>query len=189
MWGTLANVAQRKLLELRPAVRVPFGVQVLRAQGGRVTGYREGWDGQEPFTLSPADGGITSTSSARPARARRRSCETCLYAGRGVWILDPHGDLAEDLLDHFPPWRAVDFVYFDPADHEPPVALNVLHAQSPERRHLVSSGIVEGLRSIWRDSCGPRLKYLLYATVAALGECENVSLLGIQRTSDATRGW
>lgn len=65
-------------------------------------------------------------------------------------------------------------------------------AQVPEdRRHLVASGIVGAFRGIWGDSWGPRMEYILYAAVAAILDCENVSLLGVQRMlSDARyRGW
>jgi len=41
--------------------------------------------------------------------------------------------------------------------------------------------IVSVFKSRWADSGGPRMEYVLYATVAALLDCENVSLLGIQR--------
>ena len=39
-----------------------------------------------------------------------------LYRGHGLALLDPHGDLAEELLDHFPTARADDLVYFNPGD-------------------------------------------------------------------------
>lgn len=48
-------------------------------------------------------------------------------------------------------------------------------------RPLVASGIVSAFKSILRDSWGPRMEYILYAAIAALLDCENVSLLGIQR--------
>ena len=43
-----------------------------------------------------------------------------IYAGHGVALIDPHGDLAADLLDNFPPWRADDLVCFNPGDAELP---------------------------------------------------------------------
>ena len=46
--------------------------------------------------------------------------------GDGVGLIDPHGDLAEDLLDHLPPARADHLVYFNPADLGFPVGLNLL---------------------------------------------------------------
>ena len=48
-----------------------------------------------------------------------------------------------------------------------------------ESRHLAASGIVSALKSVWRDSWGPRLEYVLYASVAALLDCENATFLGV----------
>jgi len=105
-----------------------------------------------------------------------------IYAGQGVGFIDPHGDAAEDLLDHIPRSRINDVIYFNPTDWDYPVGLNLLRNSSPRRpRHLVASSIVSIFKSIWGTSWGPRLEYILYASAAALLECENVSLLGIQK--------
>jgi type IV secretory pathway TraG/TraD family ATPase VirD4 len=114
-----------------------------------------------------------------------------IQAGHGVGVVDPHGDLANDLLDYIPSHRIEDVAFFNPADMEYPVGFNLLNSVLPDERHLVASGIVNIFKSIWSDSWGPRLEYILYATVAALLDCENVSLLGVQRMlSDARyRAW
>jgi hypothetical protein len=114
-----------------------------------------------------------------------------ILAGRGVGVIDPHGDLASELLDHIPSDRIEDVVYFNPSDTEFPIGLNLLRVGNPNSRHLIASGIVSVFKSIWADFWGPRLEYILYAAVAALLECENVSLLGLQRMlSDARyRAW
>jgi hypothetical protein len=61
----------------------------------------------------------------------------------------------------------------------------------PEKRHLVASDIVSVFRGIWSDSWGPRLEYILYASVAALLDCENVSLMGVPRmlSDEQYRAW
>ncbi len=115
-----------------------------------------------------------------------------IAAGRGVGVIDPHGDLARELLDCISGRRADDLVYFNPTDHDHPVGVNLLKAATgPDDRHLMASGIASALKSIWRDSWGPRLEYLLYATISSLAECQNVSLLGVQRMLIAPlyRGW
>src|SRR5438445_1270246 len=101
--------------------------------------------------------------------------------GEGVGVIDPHGDLAEELLDHIPSARTDDLVYFNPQDVDFPIGFNVFYNVPKERQHLVASGLVNSFKSIWRDSWGPRLEYILYATIAALLECQNTSLLGVQR--------
>jgi hypothetical protein len=101
--------------------------------------------------------------------------------GHGVGVIDPHGDLAEELLHHVPPRRADHLVYFNPGDLEFPIGLNVLANVAPDNRHLVASGVVSAFKGIWRDSWGPRLEYILYNAVSALLDCRNATLLGVNR--------
>jgi hypothetical protein len=98
-----------------------------------------------------------------------------------VGLLDPHGDLADELLDHIPARRADGLVYFNPADLEHPIGLNLLANIPPDSRHLVASGIVSAFKTIWRDSWGPRLDYILYNCLAALLHCQNTTLLGVAK--------
>ncbi|HEU0050998.1 MAG TPA: type IV secretion system DNA-binding domain-containing protein [Patescibacteria group bacterium] len=46
--------------------------------------------------------------------------------GRGVCIIDPHGDLADEALTFVPKERAEDVIFFDPSDFERPIGLNML---------------------------------------------------------------
>jgi hypothetical protein len=101
--------------------------------------------------------------------------------GHGVGVIDPHGDLAEELLNHIPPQRADHLVYFNPGDLEFPIGLNVIGSVASDNRHLVASGIVAAFKGIWRDSWGPRLEYILYNAASALLECRNQTLLGVNR--------
>lgn len=56
--------------------------------------------------------------------------------GDGICVIDPHGDLVEDVLDFTPKERAKDVVVFDPSDTERPMGLNMLEvlATDPEIR-------------------------------------------------------
>ncbi len=54
--------------------------------------------------------------------------------GKGVCLIDPHGDLYEELLRHMPRarWQQQrDVVLFDPTDLEHPVGLNFFECRSP----------------------------------------------------------
>ncbi|MBU2566278.1 type IV secretion system DNA-binding domain-containing protein [Patescibacteria group bacterium] len=46
--------------------------------------------------------------------------------GRGVCVMDPHGDLARECIEFVPKERAEDVIYFNPTDYERPMALNML---------------------------------------------------------------
>lgn len=150
-----------------------------------IIGVRNGWGGETPFGLACRDRRhhvyvIGKTGAGKTTLLRNLILQD-IAAGRGVGLIDPHGDLADDLLDHIPPWRADDLVYFHPADIDHPIGLNLLESVPEEGRSLVASSVVSIFKSIWRDSWGPRLEYILYNAVAALLDCPNTSLLGLQR--------
>lgn len=52
--------------------------------------------------------------------------------GHGVAVIDPHGDLAEELLNHIPPKRSDHLVYFNPGGLEFPIGLNVIGSVAPD---------------------------------------------------------
>ncbi|MBI4415056.1 MAG: type IV secretory system conjugative DNA transfer family protein [Candidatus Kerfeldbacteria bacterium] len=55
-----------------------------------------------------------------------------MHNGKGVAIIDPHGSLAELVLENVPPHRVQDVLSFDPADVERPVGLNMLEARDAQ---------------------------------------------------------
>jgi type IV secretory pathway TraG/TraD family ATPase VirD4 len=101
--------------------------------------------------------------------------------GAGVAVVDPHGDLAEDLLRFIPKTRINDVVYFNPADVEFPAGLNILEVKTDDEKQLVASSLVSVFKHLWRDSWGPRTEYLLYNSVLALMDTPGNSLLGVYR--------
>ncbi len=101
--------------------------------------------------------------------------------GHGLAVVDPHGDLAEDLLNYIPSNRVNDVVYFNPADMDYPIAFNVMEHVDPRYRHLVASGLIGVFKKIWADSWGPRLEYLLRNAILALLEYPDSTLLGVTR--------
>jgi CxxC-x17-CxxC domain-containing protein len=101
--------------------------------------------------------------------------------GKGVAVVDPHGEFAEECLKAIPANRINDVIYFNPADMDFPIALNVLEKVGPESRHLVASGLVGVFKKIWADSWGPRLEYLLRNAILALLEYPTSTLLGVTR--------
>ncbi len=104
-----------------------------------------------------------------------------IHAGAGVGLIDPHGDLADSLLDHIPPHRTNDVCYFRPDDYAHPLGLNVLEHVPREYRHLVADHVVSVFKTLYRDSWGYRLEYLLHNCALSLLDVEGTTLLGIPR--------
>lgn len=104
-----------------------------------------------------------------------------IHNGEGVAVVDPHGDLAEKILDFIPASRINDTIYFNPADTEYPIAFNILEQVDSTHRHLVASGLIGIFKKLWADSWGPRLEYVLRNAILALLEYPGSTLLGIMR--------
>ncbi|MEI7497882.1 MAG: type IV secretion system DNA-binding domain-containing protein [Candidatus Falkowbacteria bacterium] len=104
-----------------------------------------------------------------------------IRAGRGVAVVDPHGDLAEKIIQYIPADRLNDVIYFNPADIEYPIALNVIEQVEPHLRHLVASGLIGVFQKLWADSWGPRLEYILRNTILAILDYPGSTLLGVIR--------
>ena len=100
-------------------------------------GHRHEWGGDAPFGFEIAPRRqhvyvIGQTGSGKSTLLRNLILQD-IEAGRGVALIDPHGDLAADILDNLPPWRTDDVVYFDPASPDP-LAINLFRATSDNRR-------------------------------------------------------
>lgn len=98
--------------------------------------------------------------------------------GEGVGFIDPHGDAAETLLNHIPKEREKDLIYFNPADTEHPIGLNVLEKVEPEKRHLLTSHLISSFHRLWHEYWGPRLEYILRNSILTLLEHPEVHTLG-----------
>lgn len=104
-----------------------------------------------------------------------------IRAGRGVGLLDPHGDLADRVLDLIPRHRTNDVVLFDPADTERPIGMNLLEHGEPNARPLVVSGILSVFRKVFAEFWGPRLENVFRNCLFALLEIRGSTLLGVMR--------
>ncbi len=62
--------------------------------------------------------------------------------GKGICVVDPHGDLVEDILTAIPKERAEDVIYFNPADTERPLGLNMLEYEKPEEKSFVVNEMI-----------------------------------------------
>jgi hypothetical protein len=101
--------------------------------------------------------------------------------GNGLALIDPHGDLAENVLRYVPKKRVEDVIYFNPGDIDYPVPFNPLERVHPDQRFLVASGLISVFKKIWHDFWGPRLEHILRHAILTLLECPESTLLDIPR--------
>jgi hypothetical protein len=142
-----------------------------------------------PFGISVADRRrhlyVLGKSGCGKSTLLRNMAAQDIAAGRGLMLLDPHGDLADELLDYIPSSRIEDVIYLDPADLSRPIGFNLLERVAPDDRPLIAASVTATFKHLWRDSWGPRLEYVLYNSIAALLDYPpsrgGVSLLGVPR--------
>lgn len=86
-----------------------------------------------------------------------------IAAGHGVCVIDPHGDLIDDIVKYIPPERAEDVIYFDPSDAERPMGLNLLEAKTEEQRHFITTAIINLMYKLYDPQrtgiIGPRFEH------------------------------
>ena len=138
---------------------------------------------KEEYGIKPVDRARHTYIIGKTGMGKSTLLENMIYsdilAGRGVGVIDPHGDLAETILRSIPKSRTNDIVLFDPADTEFPIAFNMLESPSPELRPIVGSGLVSIFKKMFADSWGPRLEYILRNTILTLLRVPEATLVSI----------
>ncbi|MBC7746935.1 type IV secretion system DNA-binding domain-containing protein [Pedobacter sp.] len=104
-----------------------------------------------------------------------------IYHNHGFAIIDPHGDLAVDVMRFIPSHRIKDVVYFNPADTAYPLGFNPMEVYDPNMKNNISSEIIGVLKRMFEFSWGPRLEYILRYTILALLDHPNTTMLDITR--------
>lgn len=101
--------------------------------------------------------------------------------GRGLAVIEPHGDLIADVLQRIPRSRTNDVILFDPAEH--PIAFNPLACRNPEQRPLVAAGVLSAMKKVFAvdETNAPRMLYILRNVLLALVEQPQATLLDVSR--------
>ena len=104
-----------------------------------------------------------------------------IRAGRGIGIVDPHGEFVEDVLEQIPASRINDVVYFNPVDADYPIGFNILEVADVRYKHLVVSDLLGIFTKIWANVWSARMEYILQNCILALIDTPGTTLLGIPR--------
>ena len=86
-----------------------------------------------------------------------------IRAGKGVCIIDPHGDLIDEVVKYIPPDRAEDVIYFDPSETTRPMGLNLLEANTEDQKHFLTTSIINLMYKLYDPQrtgiIGPRFEH------------------------------
>jgi hypothetical protein len=102
-----------------------------------------------------------------------------IRTGKGVGVLDPHGDLVDNILRIIPKERIKDVVLFDPADEQFPIAFNPLEKVPSQLKMRVTIGFLEIFKKLFGTNWTERLEHVLRYTVLALLDSPNTTVLSI----------
>lgn len=110
-----------------------------------------------------------------------------IRAGKGVAVLDPHGDLAERLLRYIPEERIVDVIYMNPDDLTYPIGVNLLELSDAtgdellREKDVVTESTISVLRKIFSDddSGGHRIEYVLRNAIQTALTLESPTLFTV----------
>lgn len=103
-----------------------------------------------------------------------------LAAGHGFALIDPHGDLVENVRRQA---HAIgrDVIYLDATDPNQPYGYNPLKHVRPDRIPLAASGLLEVFKKMWADAWGVRMEHILRNSLYALLEQSDATLSDIPR--------
>jgi hypothetical protein len=114
--------------------------------------------------------------------------EQDIRRGKGVAVIDPHGDLSQKILNYIPKERIKDVIYFNPSDLDFPIAMNLLElprnlseTELLNEKDFVTEAIVSMFRKIFSDddSGGHRIEYILRNAIHTAMTVEGATLFTI----------
>lgn len=101
-----------------------------------------------------------------------------ITAGHGVVVIDPKGDLVQEVLRRVPPERSDDVIVLDPADTTAPVGLNPLQGiTAQEEPAIIADHVLAVFHGLYKDAWGPRTQDILHASLLTLANHQNSSLV------------
>ncbi len=99
--------------------------------------------------------------------------------GEGVAVLDPHGDLVDNVLRFIPKERIKDVVLLNPADTEFPIAFNPLEKVDEAYKMQLTVGFLDIFKKLFGGNWSYRLEHVLRYTTLALLDSPNTTVLSI----------
>lgn len=105
--------------------------------------------------------------------------------GEGVAVIDPHGDLIDDVLLRVPPQRAEDVILFEPSDTARPIGINMLEAQTEEQKHFMVNSIIGLMTKLFDPHqtgiIGPRFEHAVRNAMLTVMSEEGTTMIEVVR--------
>lgn len=101
--------------------------------------------------------------------------------GKGLCVIDPHGDLIQAALQWIPKERYSDLVYFNPSDLDFPVAFNPLENVGREYKQQVTYSLIEIFKKFFGGDWSPKIEHVFRFTILALLDFKQATLMSVQK--------
>jgi len=101
--------------------------------------------------------------------------------GYGCAVLDPHGDLVDDILRFIPKHRINDVVIFDPSDINHPPSFNPMIPIRPDQKMRVALGFLDTFKRVVGSAWSERMDYVLRYAMIALLNVPGTSIVSLRR--------
>ena len=180
--GTLPNTAlvlSRKAPPPRTLPSVPNDPQISFCG---VTNYR---DQKTPFGLRRFDRRRHLYVLGKSGNGKSCLLQLLVKAdidnGFGCAVLDPHGDLTDEILKTIPKHRLKDVVIFDPSDMDHPPSFNPMIPIRPELKVRVMLSFLDTFKRVFGDSWSEKMDHLLRYAVNALLNIPGASIVSLRR--------
>ncbi len=99
--------------------------------------------------------------------------------GHGVCVIDPHGDLIDDVLPAIPEERINDVCIIDPSDPKFAASFNPLANIDPGFKHQLTQGLIEVMKRQFAANWKPRLEHVFRFTCLALLDYPHATMRGM----------
>lgn len=135
---------------------------------GFLLGYNEFRGVKKPIRLSTNDRRRHLYMIGQTGTGKSKFLENLAYQdmmdGKGFAFIDPHGDSAEVLMGSVPPERVEDVIYFNPADMDNPIGLNMFEFNTPDQKDFLVQEAINMLYGLYDPGhtgiVGPRLEHI-----------------------------
>ena len=135
---------------------------------GFLLGYNEFRGAKKPIRLSTNDRRRHLYMIGQTGTGKSKFLENLAFQdmmdGKGFAFIDPHGDSAEVLMGAVPPERVEDVIYFNPADMDNPIGLNMFEFNTPDQKDFLVQEAINMLYGLYDPGhtgiVGPRLEHI-----------------------------
>jgi len=157
---------------------------------GFLLGYNEFRGNKKEIRLSTNDRRRHTYIIGQTGTGKSVALENLAYQdmmdGKGFAFIDPHGDSAEKLLGMVPKERVEDVIYFDPADMDNPIGLNLFEFDSPDQRDFLVQEAIAMLYRLYDPGhtgiIGPRFEtWFRNAALTIMSDPAGSSFIDVQQ--------